>query len=68
MHYSSLRASCLDGGFDLIKIDFDSFHLPCSQLHDLADKIYFRINYLDSFGLDFRINYNSPCLRNFDLD
>jgi len=54
--------------FNSIKINFNLILQPCNQLHDLANRIYFRTDYLNSFNLDCHIDYNNPCLHNFDSD
>jgi len=49
-----------------IKINFNLIPQPYNQHHDQVNKIYFRIDYLGSFDLDFHIDYNNPFLDNFD--
>jgi len=69
-YHSWCLASFLNSfnAFSSIRINSNSILQPYNQLHDLANRIYFRIDYLDSFDLDCHIDCNNPCLHNFNLD
>ena len=69
-YHSWCLASFLNSfnAFDSIKINFNLILQPYNQLHDLANRICFRIDYLNSFDLDSHIDCNNPCLHNFNLD